>query len=204
MFIMDTKQLKLPKLPRKRRMFSNYIIAGKSGAESARLAGFSVKTAGIIAANLLSLVIIQEYIQIKSAKLLAEIKENQLSTLRMIQNCAHFDIKDLYDEEGNLKNIHDIPDRTAAAICGITVKSVLGKTIKGKPRKMNYETIDIKLSDRAKYLEMLAKAQGIYSDNAPVDLNLGIIVLPAKKEVGDPVDPELLKRHGITQEENNG
>ena len=192
---MNTKQLKLPKLPRKRRMFSNYIIAGKSGAEAARLSGYSHKAAQQIAFKLLTITVIQEYIQIKSSKLLAEIKENQLSTLSMIQNCAHYDIKKLYDEKGRLKPIHELDDATAAAICAIEIDIVR------KGRKVNSKTVKIKLSDRAKYLEMLAKAQGIYSDNAPVDIDLGIIVLPAKKEVGDPVCDSLLERYNIKQEE---
>lgn len=186
LFIMNKK---LPKLTRRQRLFANYYIACNNASEAARRAGYSEKGANVTSSNLLSKINITEYIKIKTASLLAEIKENQLSTLRTIQNCAHFDIKDLYDEEGNLKNIHDIPDRTAVAICGITVKS----------DRVGQQTTDIKLSDRAKYLEMLAKAQGIYSDNAPVDLDLGIIVLPAKKEVGEPVCDDLLKRYNIGQ-----
>jgi len=182
---------KLPKLTRRQRLFADHYIDCNNGAEAGRRAGYSVKTVNTITSQLLTKPNIQKYIKIKFAKLLAEIKENQLSTLRKIQDCAHFDIKDLYDEKVNLKNIHDIPDRTAVAICGITVKSVRN----GK--KISHKTTDYKLSDRAKYLEMLAKAQGIYSDNAPVDLDLGIIVLPAKKEVGEPVNEDLLKRHNV-------
>lgn len=173
----------------KQKMFIEYYlttIPRYNATQAAIKAGYSPQTARVIGPENLSKPDIQEAIENRKTELLNEIKADQLSTLKEIQRCAHVDIRELYDENGNFKSIHDIDEKTAAAIAGIDF-------VRRKTEDGDYETvIKIRLVDKKGSLELLGRAQGLFQDTLNLNLpaDVGSIRLPAKVPEGAPVEME--------------
>jgi phage terminase small subunit len=87
---------------------------------------------------------------------------------------AFSDLRNFFDENGNLKNISDLGDAEAAALSSIEVEE--GKAGVSETGVVMCHTKKLKLWDKVKNLEMLAKHFKIFEDNGqPVNLNFKII-----------------------------
>jgi len=128
---------------------------------------------------------------------------------------AFLDIRKAFDDDGNLKAIHDLDDDTAAAIAGleVEVRRVAGETdeeMEGQPHggalKRQHGTTarlhKIKLTDKKGALDSLARIRGLFvdrteitgKDGGPVELTdakaallRGIVPNPPGKRA-DPTD----------------
>lgn len=103
--------------------------------------------------------------------------------LREYARLAFLDIRRAFDEEGNLKAIHELDDDTAAAIAGleVEVRRIAGEAdeeLEGQPhggalRRQHGTTArlhKIKLSDKKGALDSLSKHLGIFSDGVTVNV----------------------------------
>jgi phage terminase small subunit len=88
---------------------------------------------------------------------------------------AFLDIRKVFDEDGNLKPIHEMDDDTAAAISGLEVEKVISKIV---GEDLQSHTHKIKLSDKKGALDSLAKYLGMFNDG--VTLNVSTQPLPAQ------------------------
>jgi len=100
---------------------------------------------------------------------------NELSIDSIIQELKRiilFNPKDLFNEEGNLKNVSDLPNEVAAAISSIDVTEIYsGGNLKRANRIKFYNKLDA--------LEKLAKHLGFYEkDNKQQDQERTVIILP--------------------------
>jgi len=89
---------------------------------------------------------------------------------------AFFNAKDLYDADGNLKNIHDMPDEVTCCIAGIEVD--VAKTFKdpeGKPEEI-HQLKKVKLWNKDKALETLCKYLGILIERREIKTDTTIRV----------------------------
>ena len=98
-------------------------------------------------------------IEVRVAELqLAALKRNEISVDRILQEekCLSFyDIANIFNADGTMKNIHAIPENLRRAIAGVQVNEVFGRehrTIKTK----------IKLADKGRSLERISKHLGMY------------------------------------------
>jgi phage terminase small subunit len=131
-----------------------YII-DSNGTQAAIRAGYSPKTAQEQSARLLSKVIIQEEI----ARLLKPI-HNRLSitaenVLREAARIAFFDIRKVFDDKGNLKNIQDLDDDTAAALASVENEQLFEG--RGDEREYVGDLKKIKTFDKKGMVETLMK-----------------------------------------------
>ena len=89
---------------------------------------------------------------------LAAAKRNEITVDRILQEekCLSFyDVADIFNENGTIKNIHDIPEDLRRAIAGVQVNEIFGRehrTVKTK----------IKLADKGRSLERISKHLGMF------------------------------------------
>lgn len=81
---------------------------------------------------------------------------------------AFLDPADLFDANGNPKAIADIPEHARRAIIGCDVVQLYEGA--GQTRKQDGEVRKIRLADKVRALELLARHLGIIRDRVEVDL----------------------------------
>ena len=101
------------------------------------------------------------------------IKKNSIDILKILnrlKNAATFDKKDLFDENGRLLNIHDMPDNATQLIESIEVtqKANVEYDLESNIKSAPADTIKIKIPSRMKAEEMLAKYYEMYSDKIEI------------------------------------
>lgn len=173
----------------KRQMFAEEYLRDYNATQAAIRAGYAEGSASEEGYRLLRNAQVKKQIEKKKRILLDEIHNDQLRTLREIQNIAFIDIRALYNYRGELKRPDEWDAATAAAVASVeTVRRQSGECDEdGEPI---YETVlKVKLWDKVKALELLGKHQDIFNEITPDSLKeTGVIYLPAKKPVGAPVE----------------
>lgn len=125
------------KLNPKQLKFAQEYLKGSSATQAAITAGYSKKTAVVIGAQNLTKLNIQEYISERQHKAEEKTVLTRQKLLDLYTNIATFDVRRLYRPDGTLIPIHELDDKTAAAICSIEhyEELVRGKN-KGKTTKV--------------------------------------------------------------------
>lgn len=150
----------MKKLTPKQERFINEYLIDLNGAQAAIRAGYSKKTAKVIAAENLTKPYIQQAIEKKQKKLRNKIEVTQERVLKELARLAFNDVRKFWDEKGNLKDIKDLDDDAAAAIAGMDIEDIYegagqDRIYAGKVRK-------VKLSNKISALDMLSKHLGLY------------------------------------------
>lgn len=101
------------------------------------------------------------------AEIAARVVEQEVisrtEVLKLLKNIATFDLADCYDENGHLKNIHDIPAETRQAMAGIKVFEEFEGF--GRERQKVGETREVKAWDKNKALENLGRYHKLFTDH---------------------------------------
>jgi phage terminase small subunit len=160
-----TKKDDIAELTDQQKRFADEYLVDYNGKQAAIRAGYSPKTAEVTASRLLSIVKVQEYLQSKHNKIANKLEISQERTMQEIGRIAFSDLRKYYDESGRLKNVEDLDDDAAAALSSL-------ETVEEKAEGQVIATVKkLKVWDKTKGLEMLAKHFNIYSD-APVNNNV--------------------------------
>lgn len=90
----------------------------------------------------------------------------QKKILREVERLSMVDIRELYDENGVLKDVHEWSDHAAAAVLSIETDEIFerdGKTVAhiGNKKKL-------KLADKLKALELLGRGHGLFANKIEV------------------------------------
>ena len=94
--------------------------------------------------------------------IIAEARLTREQWLNEVAKCALFDVRRMFDEHGNPKEITELDDTEAAAIGGFEFyEDFQGK---GESRKPVGYTKKFKLTDRLRALELYGKGCGYYAD----------------------------------------
>lgn len=110
------------------------------------------------------------YIQQKIAERSKRTEIDQDRVLQEYARLAFLDARKFFDENGNLRNIHELDDDTAAALSGLEIT-----TEKDKNGKELSYTKKIKLSDKRGALDSVARHLGMFEkDNAQKAVNITI------------------------------
>jgi phage terminase small subunit len=104
---------------------------------------------------------------------------------------AFLDIRKAFDEEGNLKPIHELDDDTAAAIAGLEVDKRVSSFVgeDGKPVAESH-LHKIKLSDKKGALDSLARHLGMFTDKTEISGPGGT---PIKTDTTLTITPEAVR-----------
>lgn len=150
----------------RRLAFANaYITNGQNGLQAAITAGFSAKTAGSKANQLLKEIEVRAIIDEanKKASELAGLSVER--TLLEIARLAYADPRKLYDQDGNLIPIHMLDDDTAATIASVEIDETFSG--KGDERIISGYLRKIKQHGKTQALDMAMKHLKLYSEDAP-------------------------------------
>lgn len=126
------------------------------------------ETANVNGSKLLRNTKVQEYIaeRMKEREQRTEITQDMV--IKELAKIAFLDIRKLYTENGQLKNIADIDSETAGAISSLeTLEEYEGY---GDDREKIGDTQKVKLLDKTKALELLGRHLGIFNDK--IDVNI--------------------------------
>ena len=92
---------------------------------------------------------------------------------------ASFDTSDIYHPNGNLKNIHDMPEHIRRIIQGI-------KTTRTEDGDGVFTTIeDIKIPNRLKATELLGRYLKMFVEQVEHKGNINLTIRPASQDDGD-------------------
>lgn len=126
------------------------------------------ETANAASSRMLRNVKVQEYISKKQQEIEKRTEITQDMVIKELAKIAFLDIRKLYTENGQLKNIADIDSDTAGAISQLeTLEEYEGY---GVDREKIGDTQKVKLLDKTKALELLGRHLGIFNDK--IDVNV--------------------------------
>lgn len=126
------------------------------------------ETANAASSRMLRNVKVQEYISEKQKDIERRTEVTQDMVIKELARIAFLDIRKLYTENGQLKNIADIDSDTAGAISSLeTLEEYEGY---GDDREKIGDTQKVKLLDKTKALELLGRHLGIFNDK--IDVNV--------------------------------
>lgn len=145
----------------KQELFCQEYIIDLNATQAAIRAGYSKKTAFVTGFENLN----KPYIQERIAELNKDRAEatgiTQKRVLEEYAKIAFFDIRKLYDPEGNLTKIKDFDDISAGVVSGIKVLEEFGQDSSGN-KVVTGVVKEVKLADKLRALQDLAKHLGIF------------------------------------------
>ena len=169
----------MKKLTAKEAKFVDEYLIDLNASAAARRAGYSEKTAYRIGYENLRKPHIEEALMVARQRLSVESGITPEMVIKARGNIAFFDIAECYTEDGNLKNIHDIPKETRLALAGLESEEIFAG--RGDDRVFIGHAKKIKSWDKNRALEALEKHFGLYdADNKQkqvpfcMPINLGI------------------------------
>lgn len=168
--------------PKQQRFCDEYLI-DLNATQAAIRAGYSPKTAAQQAARLLTNVKIQEYIQAKRQKTANKMDITRDRILEELSLIAFGDAKALFDQEGNLRKIHEMPDNVSRSIASVEVDEI-SEYDHGRKVPVGL-TKKIKLWDKLRAIEQISKILGY---NAPEKVEGTVTVNWQETKTYDPND----------------
>lgn len=148
----------------KQSLFVHEYVKDWNGTQAAIRAGYSAKTAEQQASRLLSNVKISSVVDKMRLDLQNAIVVSKERVLLEFARIAFADIRKAYNEEGGLKNIHDIDDDTAAAITAIESEELYEGV--GHGREQIGNTKKIKMSSKVAALRNLAEHLKLFDNTS--------------------------------------
>lgn len=125
------------------------------------------ETARANSSRLLTKANIQEYVAEKQKEREKRTEVTQDMVIQELAKIAFADIRALYDDNGNLKNVKCLEDNIAGAVSQLeTFEEYEGR---GEDREYIGDTKKVKLLDKTKALELLGKHLGIFIDKLELD-----------------------------------
>ncbi len=137
--------------PKQRRFVAEY-LKDQNGTQAAIRAGYSPKTAQEQSSDLLSKPIIRAAVDTELAKIQEKAGVTQERILAALLNIAEIDPRKLFERDGTLKKLKDLPNDVA-----LTIASIESDDTKGHLKK-------IKFWDKTRALELLGKHLKMFTD----------------------------------------
>ena len=144
-------------------MFVSNLLQGMNQSEAYRQAGYKAKDPanGSIILQRNSKVLAR--LAFKRGQLAQKLEITEERNLRAMANTAYVDLADFYNEDGSLKNIHDIPKEARMAMAGIEVEEIFEG--RGENRRKVGETKKVRCWDRNKAQENIARILGQFKED---------------------------------------
>ena len=153
--------------PRQRKFASEY-PKDLNGQQAAIRAGYAPESAQVEASRLLSKAIIAEAVEVKVSKALTIADVTAQRTLQELARCAYGDIAELFDVTGNLKPVQEISEDARRSIQSIEVIKKNAEAGDGHTDVVH----KVRLADKLKALEILAKYCGLLVDKVEVSVHV--------------------------------
>lgn len=167
--------------PKQERFVAEYLV-DLNATQAAIRAGYSARTAAAIGSENLKKPEIARAIQARQAKRIGKLDLTAETILGELLRIAKVDVREAYDDDGNLKPLSEIPEDVRRAVAGIEVDD----RWEGKGEDATRYTVKkLKFWDKNRALELLAK-------------NLGLLVERQQHEgpAGGPLSVRFVVRDG--------
>ena len=174
------------KLTPKQERFIDEYLKDLNGTQAAIRAGYSAKSANESAARLLAKDSISSEIAARRKRLSESCEITRERVIKEMARLAFFDVRRLFDDQGNPFHISKLDDDAAAAINGLDVSTV-GNSEMGVGQVLKY-----KIPDKNKALENLAKILGHMDRERAREQssNDGVYMLEVKRATKADVIPD--------------
>jgi phage terminase small subunit len=157
----------MPKLNPKQTQFVAEYLIDKNATQAAIRAGYSPKTAGSQAHDLLKKPEIRAAIEAKSQRINDRLEVSVETVRKELARLAFLDPRKFYNEDGSLKEIKDLDDDTAAALAGMEIEKLYEHFGKGAAKNTGTIT-KIKFADKGHNLERLGRHLKMFTDKIEV------------------------------------
>lgn len=171
-------------LEQQERFCDEYLV-DFNGRQACVRAGYSAKSAARQAVRLLEMPHVQKMLADKKKAVLKTLNINQQRTLLEIGRIAFSDIRKLFDDDGNLRPLSQLDDDTAACVATVETEELTADIMNDKPVTIG-RTRKIKLWDKMKGLEMLAKHYGLLGDEDKNDMKFNVVIKKGGSDNGKP------------------
>ena len=164
----------------KQKIFCNEYLIDMNATRAYKVAYPNCKkdeTANTNGSRLLRNAKVQEYISKKMEEREKRTEVTQDMVIKELAKIAFFNIKDIFNSNGDLKAVKDIDDKSAGAISSIKIlqKASAMKVESGGDIPLQHvpeQTVEIKLNDKKGALELLGKHLGMFKEtNMNVNMN---------------------------------
>lgn len=156
--------------PKQARFVAEYLV-DLNATQAAIRAGYSRKTAEQQGPRLLGNAEIAAAVSAGKAKQLEKADISATRVLEELRRLSFADLRQLFDEHGNLRPIHTLTAEQAAAIASV---EVVKKNLTAGDGQMD-TVIKLKVWDKPRSLEMLAKHFGLLTERLEHSGQLKII-----------------------------
>ena len=154
----------MAKLTTKQQLFADdYVISHNATQSYMKI--YKVKkeeTAKVNGSRLLTKANVKEYVENKLKPKFAKYDITQERILQEYAKIAFLNPKQLFNNDGTLKGIHEIDDDSVAAINGVEVQEIFSGS--GKEKEQIGTLHKLKIVDKKGALDSLAKIQGMFID----------------------------------------
>lgn len=156
-------------LSEREKKYCDAYLVHFNGTRACIEAGYSKNSAHTQSTRLLKKANIQKYLAEKKKKVATRLEISQKRTLTELGRIAFSDIRNYFNEDGSLKKLHELSEEAAAAVSMTEVELRPGNVVKGKSKDVSARstTTRIKLWNKEKALEMLAKHFHIFEEIKP-------------------------------------
>lgn len=175
---MRSGKVRDPKLTRKQRLFALEYLVDLNAAGAARRAGYSAKSADEIAPRLLKKPAIAAFLSEHAAEMSRELELTVKRVERELARCAFVDPRQIVDETGQMRALHEIPEDTRRAIRSVKVRELFEG--KGAEREVVGQVVEVRFADKVAALHLAAKRLGLLTERhelvapANVVVNIGV------------------------------
>lgn len=142
------------------RTFAERYVIHLNGRRAAQEAGCTGKSIDSIASQLLSHPLVSPYIEHLRQQQMDNMGVTKDRVLLELCRMAYVDPGDLYDDQGCIKNIKDMPEDVRRSISSIETKEIYEQD--GRKKKYVGDAKRVKLGPKEKALEMLCKHLGLF------------------------------------------
>lgn len=174
--------------PKQERFLEAYLSNGLNAKQAAIAAGYAKGSAEIEGSRLLRSAKVSAEIAKRTHKASQKVSQRiDISVERVLDEVgklAFFDPKDLFEDDGSLKRINDIPAHTRSVISGLEVSEIFEG--QGDQQHAIGLLKKVKLSDRRAALDMLMRYHSLYKDKLEVNVSeeLAQALSNARKRIG--------------------
>ena len=150
-------------------LFCREYIKDLNGKQAAIRAGYAEASAEVQACRLLSHDKVKHFVQVLMDKRNAKLEVSSDDVLRELMKIGYADIRQIFNEDGTIKDPKDWPDDIAKCIASIEVLEEHEGY--GKDKVFIGYTKKVKFWDKTKCLELIGKHKQLFSDTLNVNIN---------------------------------
>lgn len=163
-----------PLKPREQRFVREYVV-DENGADAARKAGYPPRSARVQASILLTHPNIQRALEDARAEWLKRADISTSRVARDISTAANLDVSEFLDKDGNILPLKQMPPHVRRCIVSI---EVVKRNLTAGDGQVD-EVLKIRLIDKARMHEILAKATGLIQGEGQQPEPVSTYILPA-------------------------